>query len=119
MKQLGSQVGECKNINKIENKIHVLSQRADSSTQSKNYSPRLNYKKSYLAQFSKIVNGEDHFFHKWLKSKLNHSHIGQDVHQLLIKKKDDGQLEVSGFVSQFIKGVILELYKVKHIQDSA
>ena len=43
----------------------------------------------------------------------------QDVHNLLIQKLDDEQLEGSGFVLNGIANVILEVYKVNDIQASS
>ena len=37
----------------------------------KNYIPHYKNQLSYLAKFSKIVNGEENVFHKWVKSVFN------------------------------------------------
>ena len=95
----------------------------------KNYFPRYKFQLSYLAKFSKIVNGEEAVFHKWVKSDFNYNHkqntVGtQDtvrtaLHNTLMQKLDDEQLEGSGFVLNGIINVILEVYKVNDIQASS
>ena len=45
---------------------------------SKNYFPRYKYQLSYLAKFSKIVNGEEEVFKRWIKSDLTYNHTQQD-----------------------------------------
>ena len=74
-----------------------------------NYFPRYKYQLSYLAKFSKIVNGltEEVVFHKWVKSDFNYNHSYEDVHNSLLQKLDDEQLEGSGFVLNGIVNVIL------------
>ena len=74
---------------------------------------------SYLAKFSKIINGEEEVFKRWIKSDLIYNHTQQDSHNTLIQKLDDEQLEGSGFVFQEIEEVILEIYKVNDIQASS
>ena len=80
---------------------------------------------SYLAKFSKIVNGEQEIFKRWLKSDLTYNHMQQDtegashVHNSIIQKLDDEQLEGPGFQFQEIEEVILEIYKVNDIQASS
>ena len=74
---------------------------------------------SYLAKFSKIVNGEEEVFKRWIKSDLMYNNIQPDTHNTLIQKLDDEQLEGSGFVFQEIEEVILEIYKVNDIQASS
>ena len=86
---------------------------------------------SYLAKFSKIVNGEKNVFHKWVKSDFNYTHTNPDhtnpdhtnpdhtnpdhtnpdhtIHSSLMQKLDDEQLEGSGFVLNCIVNVILEI----------
>ena len=86
---------------------------------SKNYFPRYKYQLSYLAKFSKIVNGEEEVFIKWIKSDLMNNNIQPDTHNTLMQKLDDEQLEGSGFVFQEIEEVILEIYKVNDIQVSS
>ena len=82
----------------------------------KNYFPRYKYQLSYLAKFSKIVNGEENVFHKWVKSDLNHNHMQStfgtnlNVHNTLMQKLDDEQLEGSGFVFNGIANVIIQKY---------
>ena len=70
---------------------------------------------SYLAKFPKIVNGEN-VFHKWVKSDFNYNHTNLNVHNILMQKLDDEQIEGSGFVLNCIVNVILEIYKVNDIQ---
>ena len=72
---------------------------------------------SYLAKFSKRVNEE--VFKRWVKSDLNYNYLDQDVHNLLMQKLDDEQLEGSGFQFQEIEEVLLEIYKVIDIQASS
>ena len=92
---------------------------------SKNYFSRYKYQVSYLAKFSKIVNGEEEVFNRWIKSDLTYNHMQstfgtqQDTHNTLMQKLDDEQLERSGFVFQEIEEVILEIYKVNDIQASS
>ena len=77
----------------------------------------------YLAKFSKIVNGKEEEFKKWIKSDLIYNHLQsgtqQDTHNTLMQKLDDEQLEGSGFQFQEIEEVILEIYKVNDIQASS
>ena len=85
----------------------------------KNYFPRYKYQLSYLAKFSKIVNvqgfAEEIVFHKWVKSDFNYNHIqstfdtNHTIHNTLIQKLDDEQLEGSGFVLNGIVNVVLEI----------
>ena len=80
---------------------------------------------SYLAKFSKIINGEEEVFKRWIKSDLIYNHMQstfgtqQDTHNTLMQKLDDEQLEGSGFVFQEIEEVILEIYKVNDFQASS
>ena len=88
----------------------------------KNYFPRYKFQLSYLAKFSKIVNGEENVFHKWVKSDFNYNHTQTAFgtqHNTLMQKLDDEQLEGSGFVLNGIVNVILEIYKVNDIQASS
>ena len=88
----------------------------------KNYFPRYKFQLSYLAKFSKIVSGEEIVFHKWVKSDFNYNHTqiafgtNPNIHNILMQKLDDEQLEGSGFVLNGIVNVILEIYKVNDIQ---
>ena len=92
----------------------------------KNYFPRYKFQLSYLAKFSKIVNGqsfaEEVVFHKWVKSDFNYNHTQITFgtqHNTLMQKLDDEQLEGSGFVLNGIVNVIMEVYKVNDIQASS
>ena len=91
----------------------------------KNYFPRYKFQLSYLAKFSKYINGEEVVFHKWVKSDFNYNHIQStfglnlNVHNSLMQKLDDEQLEGSGFVLNGIVNVIMEVYKVNDIQASS
>ena len=92
----------------------------------KNYFPRYKFQLSYyLAKFSKIVSGEEIVFHKWVKSDFNYNHTqiafgtNPNIHNILMQKLDDEQLEGSGFVLNGIVNVILEIYKVNDIQASS
>ena len=89
----------------------------------KNYFSRYKYQLSYLAKFSKYINGEEVVFHKWVKSDLNYNHTRDSIravlHNTLMQKLDDEQLEGSGFVLNGIVKVILEMYKVNDIQASS
>ena len=95
----------------------------------KNYFPRYKFQLSYLAKFSKIVNGqsfaEEIVFHKWVKSDFNYNHTqiafgtNPNIHNILMQKLDDEQLEGSGFVLNGIVNVVLEIYKVNDIQASS
>ena len=77
----------------------------------------------YLAKISKIVNGEEEVFKRWIKSDLIYNHLQsgtqQDTHNTLVQKLDDEQLEGSGFQFQELEEVILEIYKVRDIQASS
>ena len=92
----------------------------------KNYFPRYKFQLSYLAKFSKYINGqsfaEEAVFHKWVKSDFNYNHTQiafGTQHNTLMQKLDDEQLEGSGFVLNGIVNVILEIYKVNDIQASS
>ena len=84
---------------------------------------------SYLAKFSKYINGEEAVFHKWVKSDFIYNHtqiafgtnpnVRAALHNILLQKLDDEQLEGSGFVLNGIVNVILEIYKVNDIQASS
>ena len=87
----------------------------------KNYFPRYKFQLSYSAKFSKYINGqssaEEVVFHKWVKSDFNYNHtqiaLGTNpkIHNILMQKLDDEQLEGSGFVLNGIVNVILEFLK--------
>ena len=91
--------------------------------------PRYKFQLSYLAKFSKIVNGQENVFHKWVKSVFNYNHTqiaaahafetNPNIHNILMQKLDDEQLEGSGFVLNGIVNVIMEVYKVNDIQASS
>ena len=95
----------------------------------KNYFPRHKFQLSYLAKFSKYINGqssaEEVVFHKWVKSDFNYNHTqialgtNPNIHNILMQKLDDEQLEGSGFVLNGIVNVILEIYKVNDIRASS
>ena len=85
----------------------------------KNYFPRYMFHLRYLAKFSKYINGEEIVFHKWVKSDFNYNHTNEHVHNTLLQKLDDEQLEGSGFVLNGIVNVIMEVYKVNDIQASS
>ena len=78
-----------------------------------------------MANFSKIVNGEENVVHKWVKSDLYYNHMqstfgtNHTIHNTLMQKLDDEQLEGSGFVLKGIVNVILDIYKVNDIQASS
>ena len=80
---------------------------------------------SYLAKFSKYINGEEIVFHNWVKSDFNYNHTqiafgtNPNVHNILMQKLDDEQLEGSGFVLNGIVNGIMEVYKVNDIQASS
>ena len=105
-------------VNPTENLEHNIN-----DLLSKNYFPRYKYQLRYLAKFSKIVNGEEEVFKRWIKSDLIYNHLQsgrqQDTHNTLLQKLDDEQLEESGFQFQEIEEVILEIYKVNDIQASS
>ena len=85
----------------------------------KNYFPRYKYQLSYLAKFSKYIIGEELVFHKWVKSDFNYNHTRAALHNTLMQKLDNEQLEGSGFVLNGIINVLLEIYKVNDIQASS
>ena len=91
----------------------------------KNYFSRYKFQLSYLAKFSKYINGEEVVFHKWVKSDFNYNHMqntfgtNHTIHNTLIQKIDDEQLEGSGFVLNGIVNVIMEVYKVNDTQASS
>ena len=80
--------------------------------------PKLNFHVSYLAKFTKNVNGEQHSFHKWVKLDINYIHMNQDyanIHNTLMHQLDEQALEGSGFPClRFV--VIIEMYKINGIQ---
>ena len=94
-------------VNPTENLEHRINELL-----SKNYFPRSKYQLGYLAKVSKIINGEEEVFKRWINSDLIYNHTQQDTHNTLIQKLDAEQLEGSGFVFQEIEEVILEIYKV-------
>ena len=102
-------------VNPTENLEHNIN-----DLLSKNYFPRFKYQLSYLAKFSKLVNGEEEVFKRWIKSDLIYNHLQsgtqQNTHNILMQKLDDEQLEGSGFQFQAKEEVILEIYKVNDIQ---
>ena len=56
-------------VNPTENLEHNINELL-----SKNYFPRYKYQLSYLAKFSKIINGEEEVFKRWIKSDLIYNH---------------------------------------------
>ena len=78
---------------------------------------------NYSAKFSKYINGEEVVFHQWVKSDFNYNHTQDSIraalHNTIMQKLDDEQLEGSGFVLNGIVNVILEIYKVIDIQPSS
>ena len=52
----------------------------------KRYFPRFKYQLSYLAKFSKIINGEEEVFKRWIKSDLMYNNIQPDTHNTLMQK---------------------------------
>ena len=103
-------------VNPIENFEHHINDLLN-----ENYFPQFKCQVSYLAKFTKIVNGDEVVFHKWVKSEINYNHFNEDhtIHNTLIQKLDDEQLEGSGFQFQEIEEVVLETYKVNDIQSSS
>ena len=102
-------------VNPTENLEHNINE-----TLSKNYFPRYKYQLSYLAKFSKIVYGEEEVFKRWIKSDVMYNNTQQDLHNKLMQKIDDEQLEGwIRFQFQEIEEVILEIYKVRDIQASS
>ena len=107
-----------------ENLEHHINELLD-----KNYFPRYKYQLSYSAKFPKIVNvqgfTEEVVFHKKGESDFNYNHIqstfdtNHKIHNTIMQKLDDEQLEGSGFVLNGIVNVILEIYKVNDIQASS
>ena len=103
------------NINPTENLEHNINELL-----SKNYFPRYKYQLSYLAKFSKIVNGEEEVFKSWIKSDLLYNNsTQQEIQNKLMQKIDDEQLEGSNFQCQEIEEVILDIHKVRDIQASS
>ena len=62
---------------------------------------------------------EKRVFKRWVESGLNLKYLDQDVHNLLMQKLDDEQLDGSGFLFQCIVDVILAIYKIGNIQASS
>ena len=91
----------------------------------KNYFSRYKFQLSYLAKFSKYFNGEEVVFHNWVESGFKYNHIQStfgtnlNVHNSIMQKLDDEQLEGSGFVLNGIVNVIMEVNKVNDIQASS
>ena len=102
-------------VNPTENLEHNINELL-----SKNYFPRYKYQLSYLAKFIKHINGEQEIFKRWIKSDLIYNNSTQQkIHNKLMQKIDDEQLEGSDFQFQEIEEVILEIYKVRDIQASS
>ena len=102
-------------VNPTENLEHNITELL-----SKSYFPRFKYQLSYLAKFLKIVNGEEEVFKRWIKSDLIYNNsTQQEIHNKLMQKIDDEQLEGSGFQFQEIEEVSSEIYKVRDIQASS
>ena len=78
--------------------------------------PRYKFQLSYLAKFSKIGNGEEEVYNR---SNLYYNYLDQGVHNIIMQKLDDEQLEGSSFVLNGIVNVILEIYKVNDVQASS
>ena len=58
---------------------------------------------SYLANISKIVNGEEEVYKRWIKSDLLYNNnTQQKIHNKLMQKIDDEQSKGSGFQFQEI-----------------
>ena len=89
----------------------------------KNYFPRYKSQLSYLAKFSKYINGEENVFHKWIISDFNYNPTQDSIratsHNSLMQKLDDEQFEGSGFVLNRIVSVILEINEVNDIKASS
>ena len=101
-------------VNPTENREHDINELI-----SKRYFPRFKYQLSYLAKFSKHINGVEEVIKRWVISDLTYNHMQQDVHNSVIQKLDDEQLEGSGFQIQEIEEVIIEKYQVNDIQASS
>ena len=105
-------------VNPTENLEHHINE-----LQIKNYFSRYKYQLSCLAKISKYINGqsfaEENVFHKWVKSDFNHNHTQDSIHNTLLQKVIDEQLEGSGFVLNCIVNVVLEIYKVNDNQASS
>ena len=64
-------------VNPTENLEHNINELL-----SKTYFPRYKYQLSYLAKFSKIVNGEEEVFKRWIKSDLIYNNsTQQEIHK--------------------------------------
>ena len=78
---------------------------------------------SCLAKFSNYINGEENVFHKWVKSDFNYNHTQNSfratLHNTLLQKLDNEQLEGSGFVINRIVNAIFEIYKINDIKASS
>ena len=86
---------------------------------SKSCFPRFKYHLSYLAKFIKHINGEQEIFERWIKSDLIYNNSKQHkIHNKLMQKIDDEQLEGSGFRFEELEEVILEIYKINDIKAS-
>ena len=80
-------------VNPTENLEHNINELL-----SKNYFSRYKHQLSYLAKFSKIVNGEEEVFKRWIKSDLLYNNsTQQEIHNKLMQKIDDEQFEGSVF----------------------
>ena len=82
---------------------------------SKKYFSRYKYQLSYLTKYTKLINGEEHKFHKWVKSDFNYNHYNDSysIHNTSIQNLDDEQLEGSGFQIQEIEEGVLKIYNIK------
>ena len=76
----------------------------------------------HLAKISEDVNGEEHSFHKWVKSDIIYNHMNQDytnihnTHNTLMDQLYEQAMEGSGFTFLRIGIVIIENYKINDIQ---
>ena len=94
------------NVNNLEYHMNELL--------SKKYFSRYKYQLSYLAKFTKLINGEEHKFHKWVKSDFNYNHYNDSysIQNTSKQNLDDEQLEGSGFQIQEIEEGVLEIYNI-------
>ena len=84
-----------------------------------NFFPRYIFQLGYLAKISKIVNEEPEIYKRWIRSDLIYNYTIANLHNTLMQKFDNEQLEGSSFQFQEIEEVILEIYKVNYIQASS
>ena len=79
--------------------------------------PKFKYQVSYLAKFTKQINNI--IFRRWVKSDMFYNFDKINIHETLIEKLDDEELEGSGFQFQYIEEAVIDIYKISDIKASS